>query len=60
MEKVKVVRCQDLGFDCDAVVRSGSEEELMAQVADHARKVHHVTVTDDMANQVRSKIHTEQ
>lgn len=59
MTQVKVVRCQDLGFDCDAIVRSESEEELMAQVADHAKNVHDVTVTDDIANQVRTKIRNE-
>ncbi len=59
MAQVKVDRCHDLGFDCDAVVRSESEEELMAQVSDHAQKVHDVTVTDEIANQVRTAIRVE-
>lgn len=60
MAKVKVIRCQDLGFDCDAIVRSESEEELMAQVTDHAKNVHELTVTDDIANHIRTKIRNEE
>jgi predicted small metal-binding protein len=56
----KVVYCNDLGFDCDGVVRSESEEELMAQVADHARNVHDVNVTDEMTDQVRNVIREEE
>jgi predicted small metal-binding protein len=60
MSKVKVVHCNDLGFDCDGVVRSESEEELLEKVADHARNVHDVTVTDEMVRQVRTVIRAEE
>jgi predicted small metal-binding protein len=59
MSKVKVVHCNDLGFDCDGVVRSESEEELLAQVADHAKNAHDVTVTDEMVSKVRTVIREE-
>jgi predicted small metal-binding protein len=52
----KEVHCRDLGFDCDGVVRSDSEEELMAQVAEHAKNVHHLNVTNELADQVKSVI----
>ncbi len=56
----KVVYCSDLGFACDGVVRSNSEVELMTQVANHAKSVHDVEVTDEMANKVRSVIKEEE
>lgn len=55
----KVVYCQDLGFNCSGVVRSNSEEKLMAQVAEHARTVHDVNVTPEMADKVRAVIKEE-
>jgi predicted small metal-binding protein len=60
MEKVKVIHCSDLGFDCDGIVRSKSEEELMAQVAEHAKTVHDVTVTEEIAEKARSVIRYEE
>lgn len=52
----KEVHCRDLGFDCDGVVRSDSEEQLMAQVAEHAKNVHNLNVTSELADQVKSVI----
>lgn len=36
----KVFRCRDLGLDCDAVIRAGTEEEILKQAAEHAQAVH--------------------
>lgn len=55
----KVVRCRDLGFDCEGVVRAETEEEAMRQVAEHARTVHGVEVTPEVAEQVRSVMRGE-
>lgn len=44
----KVLHCRDLGFDCDAVVRGQSIDEIMGQVRPHAAEVHGVEVTPDM------------
>jgi len=52
----KEVHCRDLGFDCDGFVRSDSKEELMTQVANHAKNVHHLKVTSELADQVKSVI----
>jgi len=38
----KVVRCRDVGFDCDGVVRAETEEEALKQVAAHAKAVHDI------------------
>jgi predicted small metal-binding protein len=35
-----VVHCRDIGFDCDGVVRAETEEELLQQVAAHAKSAH--------------------
>jgi predicted small metal-binding protein len=50
--------CRDVGFDCDAVVRADSDEEVLAQVATHAREVHGLQQIDAETEQkVRSQIH---
>jgi predicted small metal-binding protein len=56
---MKVLRCRDVGFDCDGVVRAESEEELLRQVAEHAQTVHNVEVTPELAKQVKSLIRDE-
>lgn len=50
----KVIRCRDVGFDCESVVRAETEAEAMRQVAEHARAAHGVEVTPEVAAQVRS------
>ena len=55
-----VVHCRDIGFDCDGVVRSDSEEELLQQVADHAKSVHGLEeVTDEIVEKVKSVVQVE-
>lgn len=36
----KLVRCRDLGFDCDAEIRAETTEEAIQKVGKHAREVH--------------------
>ncbi|MEJ2287748.1 MAG: DUF1059 domain-containing protein [Deinococcales bacterium] len=43
----KLLRCRDVGFDCDAEVRAEDEQELLEIVAQHAREVHGVEEVDD-------------
>lgn len=43
----KLLRCRDVGFDCDAEVRADDEEELLRMVAEHAREVHGLEEVDD-------------
>jgi predicted small metal-binding protein len=56
---MKVVRCREVGFDCEGVVRAESEEEVLRQVAEHARTVHNVEVTPDLAKEVKALIKDE-
>ncbi len=43
----KLLRCRDVGFDCDAEVRGETDEAILAQVAVHARDVHGVVEVPD-------------
>jgi predicted small metal-binding protein len=50
----KVVRCRDVGFDCDGVVRAETEEEVLQQVAAHAKTVHNLeTVSPEVVAKVQ-------
>ncbi len=56
----KVVRCRDVGFDCAGVVRGATEEEVLKQVAAHAKAVHKVeTVTEEVIQKVRQVMRDE-
>ena len=56
---MKKLNCCDAGFDCPAVVRADSEEEVLEQAAQHALDVHGVTVTAEMAAQIKTLITDE-
>jgi predicted small metal-binding protein len=56
-----VVHCRDLGFDCEGVVRAEAEEELLQQVAEHAKSIHGLEeVTDEVVEKVKSVIREEE
>jgi len=53
---MKTLKCSDVGFDCQAVVTAETVEEVLAQAAAHAKEVHGVAVTPEMAEQIAEKI----
>jgi predicted small metal-binding protein len=56
----KVVRCRDVGFNCEGVVQAETEEEVLKQVAVHARTVHNLeTVTAEVVATVRRVMRDE-
>ena len=57
---MKKLRCRDAGFDCEGVIRANSEEEVLNLAAQHAKEVHGVSVTPEMANQLKTLIRDEQ
>lgn len=58
---MKELRCREVGFDCDGVVRAGTEDEVLQQAAEHARAVHGLgELSDDTVRQIRSRIRTLQ
>lgn len=56
---MKVLKCRDAGFDCNQEIRAKSEDEILQQAAEHARKVHGVEITPEMARQVQGLIKEE-
>ena len=53
---MKTLKCSDIGFDCEAVVKAETVEEVLAQAAAHAQAVHGVEVTAEMAEEIAKKI----
>lgn len=56
----KTLRCKDVGPDCDFVAHGETEEEIMEQVAEHARTEHGFEeVPPELAEKARSVIQEE-
>jgi predicted small metal-binding protein len=56
----KVVRCRDVGFDCEGVIRAESEEEALAQATEHARAVHGLgEINDEVLQAVKAAMRDE-
>jgi len=54
---VKMLRCRDIGVDCNGVIKAKTEEELMKKVAEHAKTVHGISkISPDMAKKVKAAI----
>lgn len=56
---MKTLHCADAGFDCPAVIQAATDEEVLTQAAEHAREVHGVEVSPEMADQLRTFIKDE-
>ncbi|MCH7713349.1 MAG: DUF1059 domain-containing protein [Chloroflexi bacterium] len=52
----KLLRCRDLGPDCDAEVRGETVDEILEQVGKHAQSVHGMEVTPELVEAVRNAI----
>jgi len=53
----KMLRCRDVGLDCDGVIRAETEEELMGKVAEHAKTAHGITeISPELAAKVKAAI----
>jgi predicted small metal-binding protein len=56
----KVLKCKDVGMDCDFVARGETEEEVLKLAAEHAAPVHGMTeMSDEIVAKVRAAIHDE-
>ena len=56
----KVIRCRDVGMDCDFEARAETEEEILKQVAEHAGTTHNMTeISEDVLAKVRAAIKDE-
>ncbi|NIM96507.1 MAG: DUF1059 domain-containing protein [candidate division Zixibacteria bacterium] len=56
----KVMRCRDVGMDCDFVARGETEEEVLKQAAQHADMAHDLKeIPDEVLAKVRAAIRDE-
>ena len=56
----KVLRCRDVGMDCDFVARAESEEELLKKAAEHADTAHDMKeIPEELLAKVRAAIREE-
>jgi predicted small metal-binding protein len=56
----KTMCCRDVGPDCDFVARGETEEEIMGQVAEHARTAHGISeVPAELAEKAKAAIRDE-
>ena len=56
----KVLRCSDVGMDCDFEARADSEEGIMQQAAEHAKTTHNMQeIPEEVIAAVRAAIRDE-
>jgi predicted small metal-binding protein len=58
-DAMKVLKCADLGFQCPGVIRAESVDEVLQQAASHAKAVHGVDATPELAEKVKAATRTE-
>jgi predicted small metal-binding protein len=57
---MKVIRCRDVGVDCDFEARGTTVEDVMNQCGEHARTAHGMSeLSQDLLEKVKSAIHDE-
>jgi predicted small metal-binding protein len=52
----KLLRCRDVGADCNFEVRGETEEEILQKAGQHAQSVHKMQVTNELVAAVRRAI----
>ena len=56
----KIVRCREVGVDCDFEARGESEQEVLQKCAEHAKRDHNMEeIPPELAAKVRSAIRDE-
>jgi len=56
---MKTLHCRDAGFDCNGQIKAETEEKVPAQAAQHAQTAHGVTVTPELAEELKTLIREE-
>ena len=52
---MKSLTCRDAGFDCSAVIKGDTEDEIMQKAAEHARAEHNMK-PEDMTPELQQKL----
>ncbi len=56
----KILRCSDVGFECEGVIRAETEEEVLKKAAEHAKSEHNLEeISDEVVEKVRAVIQDE-
>ncbi len=56
----KILRCRDVGMDCDFEVRADTEEEILQKAAEHAQTAHGMSeIPEEVVAKVRNAIRSE-
>jgi predicted small metal-binding protein len=56
----KILRCRDVGFDCNGVIKAQTEKEVLSMAAEHARQVHGIKeITPEIATKIKAAIKEE-
>ena len=56
----KVLRCRDVGMDCDFEARGETEEEILKKAAQHADAAHNMKeIPEEVLEKVRAAIRDE-
>ena len=59
-EMAKVLRCRDVGMDCDFEARAETEEEILKKAAEHAETAHNMEeIPEEVLAKVRAAIRDE-
>lgn len=57
---MKVVKCRDVGVDCDFVARGETADDVLRQCGEHARSAHGFSdVPPELIDKVKAAIHDE-
>ena len=57
---LKILRCRDVGMDCDFEVRATTEEEILQRAAEHAQIAHGMKeIPQEVVAKVRAAIRDE-
>ena len=56
----KILKCRDVGVDCDFVARGATEDELFQECAKHGRQAHNMkSIPSDLRAKMRRHIREE-
>lgn len=53
---MKSLTCAEAGFDCKGVINGKTEAEVLQQAAIHAKEVHSLSVTPELAEKLKTLI----
>lgn len=52
---MKSLTCREVGFECDAVIKGDTEDEIMQKAGEHASREHNIK-PEDMTSEMQQKI----